>query len=74
MNVYKNSPREGVGKHVLRVQPGREHDISEWKDKEGNPLLIEVVFKNGCADVPNNLGEYLLNTKQAARSRLILPN
>jgi hypothetical protein len=73
MIVYKTSPRESIGTHVVYVEPGREHDVSEWKNQEGKPIQIKVEFKHGKADVPNNLGEYLLANKLAERSRLILP-
>lgn len=74
MRVYKNGEKERVGIHRLYISPGHEHDIADWKDQEGKPRLMEVVFKDGVAEVESNLADYLITNKYAAKSRLILPN
>ena len=61
--------------HRMFVQPGVQHpEVSEWREGLNAPKLIEVLFVNGVADVPDNLGKYLVDNELAKKSRLLLPN
>lgn len=57
----------------LHVAPGVEHPITDWLMPDGKPKQICVQFVLGVADVPDNLGRYLIDTGHAKRSPLILP-
>jgi hypothetical protein len=71
MKVYRHESR---GKrYTLHVKPGATHPVSDWMDADGNAVQLVVRFIDGCADVPDNLGHFLLDQKLATRSILILP-
>ena len=71
MKVYYEGRDDG---HRMFVQPGTHHaDVSEWM-QEGKPILMEVKFNNGVAEVPENLGKYLIDKGLVRKSRIILPN
>ena len=71
MKVYRHESR---GKrYTLYVKPGVTHPVSDWMGDDGQPEQLAVQFIDGCADVPDNLGRYLLDHKHAVRSILILP-
>lgn len=72
MRVYRPQDRE-VPQHAVLVQPGREYPVSEWMGEDGMPQLFRVVFQAGCAEVPDNLGKYMIDHEIAQRSPLILP-
>lgn len=58
--------------HILYVQPGLEFpDNTEWHDAHGNPLLIAVVFIDGEAEVPKQLGRWLIDRGDAIAERPI---
>lgn len=79
MKIYSNSM---YGRGTVFVSPGRDHpETSEWirssSDGEGRPVQepvqFTVTFKAGMAEVPENLGKYMIAHKLAVRSPLILP-
>lgn len=71
MLVYR--PHDELrARHVIFVQPGQHHAVSEWME-DGKPKMFTVVFHRGRAEVPSNLGEYMIEQGQAQRSPLILP-
>jgi hypothetical protein len=71
MKVYRPEAR---GKRVsVMLAPGVTHPITDWLHSDGKPKQIEVKFVDGVADIPDNLAEYMLDHKLAARSLLILP-
>ena len=59
-------------RHTLFVQPGADHPISDWI-ADGKPRLFPVAFILGRADVPDNLGRYLIDQGYARSSPLLLP-
>jgi len=72
MLVYR--PHDELrARHVIFVQPGSQHRISDWMDEKGKPRMFNVVFIRGRAEVPNNLGQYLIDSGQAQASPIILP-
>lgn len=64
---------EGKPTHHLFVQPGRQYSSSNWLDKDGKPIMFTVEFKHGCADVPEGLGQYLVDHELAQETRIIIP-
>lgn len=74
MQVYKPEAKTSRT-HRLFVAPGKTHpDVSNWKDGEGRPIMMVVVFEFGTATVTRQLGRYLIAEGLARRSRLFLPN
>jgi len=59
--------------HTVYVQPGCEFPVSDWMDDEGKPRMFSVAFRFGCAEVPDNLGGYMLDKQLAKRSPILLP-
>ena len=72
MRVYRPRDRD-VASHTLFVQPGRQFPIADWVDEMGAPRLFRVEFRAGCAEVPDNLGAYMIDQGLAQRSPLLLP-
>lgn len=46
---------------------------SEWFDDLGAPKMFVIDFKHGRAEVPDSVGRYLVETRQAKRTMLFLP-
>ncbi len=72
MIVYSNTP-EPRPKHEMYVTPSRNSDSVEFKDVTGRPVMFQVVFEHGRAEVPENLGRWMVDNGMAIRSRIILP-
>lgn len=79
MKVFNHG---GNGRGTIIVAPGKDHpETSDWikvgRDALGRetrePVQIAVKFENGCADVPDNLGRYIIDQGLARKSRLIVP-
>lgn len=71
MKVYLHGIQEQHN-HRLFVQPGVEYpDVSDWHEADGRPRLIEINFSFGCADVPDNLGRYLIDKGLAQETMII---
>lgn len=77
MRVYHHQRR----RHSLYVSPAgdpratRRGVDSDWINADGSAKLLEVGFDaDGVAEVPDALGRYLLDTKQAKRTRLWMPS
>jgi len=47
---------------------------SDWLDDKGAPRSFEVEFRFGRAEVPSNVGEYLIQQGLASKTRLIIPD
>jgi hypothetical protein len=70
MKVY----RQEKGSFNLFLCPNNDGMANgEWNDAEGKPKEILVTFKDGAAEVPNDLGRYLTDRKLALKTPLILP-
>lgn len=63
----------GKGKHTIYSQPGREFPTSDFLEADGRPKMFATVFVEGVADVPAELGRYLVDQGVASRSPLIVP-
>jgi hypothetical protein len=72
MRVYRPQDAD-VPRQRLYVQPGREFPNSDWLDAEGAPRMFTVEFSAGVAEVPDNLGQYMIDRELAQSSPLILP-
>lgn len=71
MKVYQ--PDSRTGRRTVFVQPGVHHPVSDFMDEHGKPKMFSVVFTLGEADVPDNLGQYMIDRELAKRSPIILP-
>lgn len=58
--------------HTLLVQPGVHYPVSDWLDEAGKPRMYSVVFRSGRAEVPDNLGQYLIDQQLAQSSPILL--
>ncbi|MHB0992692.1 MAG: hypothetical protein ACYC0M_15645 [Burkholderiales bacterium] len=70
MFIYKP---EQPSEHTVFIQPGKNVRCSDWLDEDNNPRMFRVHFHNGRAEVPDNLGNYMVDTGQARISPIILP-
>lgn len=70
MKIYLPGSR---GVHTIYVRPGVEHKNSDFLKADGTPEQFAVVFREGVAEVPDNLGRYMIDSELAARSPLLLP-
>lgn len=65
--------------HTLFVTPAVDakgvvlDGASQWKEENGSPIMYRVAFVNGCAEVPAELGQWLIKLGYANRTRLIVP-
>lgn len=73
MRIYRPQDKE-VPQQTVFVQPGNQFPVSEWLNEDGKPILFRVEFRAGCAEVPDNLGNYMIDHEIAQRSPLILPH
>lgn len=53
-------------------QPGRKHPVSDWLDDSGEPLSFNVKFEYGKAEVPDNLGRFLIDQGLAQESVILV--
>jgi len=74
MNIYVNGEKQSKGVHRMFVEPGRELDGSNWKDKDGKVIQFKVEFVEGKADVPANLGRYMVSRGMATESPIVVAN
>lgn len=79
MIVYRNGERDSQrSSFTLFICPAadmRKADCpSDWLDDKGAPRSFEVEFRFGRAEVPSNVGEYLLRRGLASKTRLIIPD
>lgn len=73
MKIYTNGEKTSLGKHIMMVQPGKDHkDVSSWFTEDGKPIMFKVVFNNGKAEVDDNLAKYLIDKNYASKSPIIV--
>jgi hypothetical protein len=46
---------------------------AHWVDDNNNPVQFNIEFKYGAAEVEDDIGQYLVDSELARRTRLILP-
>lgn len=71
MKIYQ--PTAPSGRRTTFVQPGTEFPNSDFVDATGKPVMFSVEFVNGVAEVPDNLGTYMLDKDLASGSPIIIP-
>lgn len=53
--------------------PGNVHpETSDFIGADGKPVLMTIEFKDGVADVPDNLGRFLVDTDAAKSGPIVL--
>jgi hypothetical protein len=78
MRIYLNGERASrASSYKVNVSPaGHLKDTeacSEWVTEANEPKTFPVEFVYGVAEVPSNLGQYMVKYGLAQRSRLIIP-
>jgi hypothetical protein len=69
MRVYlKTGPRD----HLMMVTPGTDSDCSDFFHPDGTKIQFSVKFKLGVAEVPSNLGQYMLDKELVQATRIIV--
>ncbi len=62
-----------IQRHIVFIQPGNDYPISDWLDGDRRPRLFQIVFMAGVAEVPDNLGQYMIDKGLAQTTALLLP-
>lgn len=73
MKVYRLGRPDQPGRHWLMLTPGATHPASDFMHADGSAILFNVEFVNGCAEVPDNLGRWMLDHGYAQDTLFILP-
>lgn len=78
MRVYLTGERHRAQPiHRLIVSPAaeikNEEVPREWVSDQNEPVPITVEFAFGVAEVPTNMGKFLVSRGLAAKTQLILP-
>lgn len=80
MKIYLKT---GKRDHLMFVTPGNESTVetkgegekpSEWQNPDGTNKQFTVRFVDGKAEVPRNLGAYLIHKGLAQSSSIIAPS
>ena len=79
MKVYLNGERASrAANYTVSVCPaGHLKDTEmphDWVTEANEPKTFPVKFVYGLAEVPSNLGQYMVKYGLAQRSRLIIPD
>jgi hypothetical protein len=87
IHLHGSPGKPPVEKHILICAPaghlpkeyplGKDGEVNDFWDQSGDhptPRQFQVEFRFGKAEVSDSLGRYLVQTGQAQKSRLILPN
>lgn len=64
--------KTGQRDHLMFVTPGVDSDSSDFKNADGSNKNFTVRFVDGRAEVPSNLGQYLLDIEAASDKRTLL--
>ena len=72
MKVYIAEYREKM-RHTIFLQPATIAKSTEWVDEHGKPKMFNITFELGVADVPDSVGQFMIDQGIAKRSFLILP-
>lgn len=78
MRIYLTTERaKAAPSYPVHVAPAAEPEGADgpaaWRDEDGNPVTITVVFTHGRAEVEDALGRFMVARGYAARTNLILP-
>ena len=69
MIVYwPTRPANSLGIKVIAIAPAFTDPstrVEGWVDDDGKPVTFNIVFKDGKADVTDELGRFLIDQKRA---------
>lgn len=79
MKIYAKGERATEVKAFLQhVAPGADPEgydgPAEWWDAERNPVTFPVAYAFGVAEVPDELGKFMIAKGYAKRTALVLPS
>jgi hypothetical protein len=69
MKVYLKSGRPND--HLVFLTPGTDSDSSDFRNPDGSLKQYTIRFEKGCAEVPSNIGHFLI-AKGVARTMPIV--
>ena len=79
MRIYLYSDAaEKAARYVVTIAPAGDaefvgnHVPAEWKLADGRPKQFEIVFSYGVAEVPDDLGRYMVKREIAHRRNRVL--
>jgi len=78
LKVYINGERAArAARYIVSVSPGghlKDTEMPcEWMTEANEPKTFPIEFVYGVAEIPDNLGKYMVKYGFAQRSRLIIP-
>lgn len=78
MRVYAAGERQRSGVHTLDIAPmahvGQKANCpADWIQENGEPRQFTITFRDGSAEVSDEIGRYLVAHKLARRTALIVP-
>ena len=73
MILYRKGGSYLAPRYNVLIQPGIQFPGCSDFFEKGKPRLFDVTFKYGRAEVPDNLGRYLIDQGLAQETQLILP-
>lgn len=64
--------------HTMHISPAADPRIKgevpvDWVDDKNNPRTFQVHFYKGRAEVDDQIGNYLIETGLARKTKLIMP-
>lgn len=65
-----------VNPHTVYLRPAAHVKggfPAEWLNPDGSKRMFRIEFKNGRADVPDNIGQFMIDTGLARSSPILLP-
>lgn len=58
--------------HRIFVTPAHDYpNVNSWREEDGRGKQFEVHFKNGVADVDDNLGLYMIEKGLVSKTKII---
>lgn len=70
MKVYLKSGRPND--HLVFLTPGTDSDSVEFRNPDGSLKQYTIRFEKGCADVPSNIGQFLIDKGVARKMPIVL--
>jgi hypothetical protein len=64
--------------HTMHIRPAADPRLKgdvpmDWVDEKNQPIPFQVEFVRGKAEVDDQIGNYLIDTGLARKTKLILP-
>lgn len=70
MKVYLKSGRPN--NHLVFLTPGTDSDSIEFRNPDGSLKQYTIRFENGRAEVPSNIGQFLIDKSVARKMPIVL--